>query len=143
MSERNLKLPLFLARLSIFGFLLPWQIARFTGPDLINTVATTHYKVPVSSTLSTISGVLMIVLLLAFLVGFKKKISYGLVFLIHAAGTIMTIPSLIKGAKFLITSDLSNGFQPTALFLAAVPAAFAMLLLYCLRDEDTMFSLNK
>lgn len=139
MSERNIKLPLFLTRLSVFAFLLPWQITRFTGPDLIGGIAKTHYKIPVSSTLSMITGVLMVILLLAFLAGFKKKISYGLVFLVHAVGTVMTLPTLFKGANALVTAQ----FDPSALFLAAVPAAFAMLLLFCLRDEDTMFSLNK
>ena len=139
MSERNIKLPLFLTRLSVFAFLLPWQITRFTGPELIGGIAKTHYKVPVSATLSTITGVLMVVLLLAFLAGFKKKISYGLVFLVHAVGTVMTIPTLLKGTNALVSAK----FDPSALFLAAVPAAFAMLLLFCLRDEDTMFSLNK
>ena len=112
---------------------------RFTGPEVIQGIAKTHYKVPVSGTLSTITGVLMIVLLIAFLIGFKKKISYGLVFLVHALGTIMTLPSILKGAQALMSAK----FDPSALFLAAIPAAFAMLLLYCLRDEDTMLSLNK
>ena len=139
MTKRHIKLPLFLTRLSIVAFLLPWQITRFTGPEVINNIAKTHYKFPVSQTLSMISGVLMVALLVAFLIGFKKRISYGLVFLLHAAGTLMTIPSLYVGTKALVTAS----FDPKALFLAAVPAAFAMLLLYCLRDEDTMFSLNK
>ena len=139
MSEKNLKLPLFLTRLGIFCFLIPWQVMRFTGPEVIETISKTHYKVPVSGTLSTITGVLMIALLIAFLIGFKKKISYGLVFLVHALGTIMTLPSILKGAQALMSAK----FDPSALFLAAIPAAFAMLLLYCLRDEDTMLSLNK
>ena len=112
---------------------------RFTGPEVIETIGKTHYKLPVSSTVSTITGVLMIVLLIAFLVGFKKKVSYGLVFLVHALGTVMTLPSMLAGAKALMTGSPSGGY----LFLAAIPAAFAMLLLFCLRDEDTMFSLNK
>lgn len=80
---------------------------------------------------STISGVLMIALLIAFLVGFKKKISYLLVLLLHAIGTVMTIPNLIPGLE---------GYNQ--LFLAAIPAIAAMLLLYVLRDEDTMLSVN-
>lgn len=80
---------------------------------------------------STITGVLMIALLVAFMAGFKKKISYLLVLLLHGIGTVMTIPNLIPGLE---------GYNQ--LFLAAVPALAAMLLLYCLQDEDTMLSVD-
>lgn len=132
MSDKNLKLPLFLTRLSVFYFLLPWQITRFKSPETINNISSKYYKFNMPEVGSTITGVLMIILLLAFLVGFKKRISYGLVFILHAIGTLMTLPYLIIGTKSI-----------NMLFLAAIPTAFAMLLLYCLRDEDTMFSLNK
>ena len=79
-----------------------------------------------------ITGVLMMALLIAFLVGFKKKITYFLVFILHAVGTLMTLPKLIVGTESL-----------NILFLAAIPAAAAMFLLWQLRDEDTMLSLNK
>lgn len=128
----NLKLPLFLTRLSIFYFLLPWQLMRFTAPEAVVGIAKKHYKFSLPESASMITGVLMMILLVAFLLGIKKRISYGLVFILHALGTLMTLPRLIIGAPdFKI------------LFLAAIPTVFAMLLLYCLRDEDTMFSLNK
>ncbi|MEP6342551.1 MAG: hypothetical protein ABJ275_04485 [Maricaulaceae bacterium] len=135
MSERNLKLPLFLTRLSVFYFLLPWQVMRFTKHGSIEGIAKKYYKIPaIPDIVGTILGVAMMALLIAFLVGFKKKISYGLVFVLHAVGTVMTIPALIPFVGL-------EGYNQ--LFLAAIPTAFAMLLLYCLRDEDTMFSLNK
>jgi len=77
----------------------------------------------------------MMALLLAFLLGIKKRISYGLVLLLHllhAVGTLMTLPTLIPPYE-----------GPEILFLAAIPTIGAMLLLYVLRDEDTMLSLNK
>ena len=81
---------------------------------------------------STITGVLMMALLIAFLFGFKKRMSYGLVALLHGIGTAMTIPNLIPGIE---------GYNQ--LFLAAVPALMAMVLLYCLRNEDTLLSIDK
>ena len=131
MSTHTLKLPLFLTRISIVMFMLPWQIMRFTKPDVINNISNKYYKFSMPEIGSTITGVLMIALLLAFLVGFKKKISYLLVFILHGIGTLMTIPNLIPGLE---------GYNQ--LFLAALPALAAMLLLYCLRDEDTMLSLD-
>lgn len=135
MAERNLRLPLFLTRLSIFYFMLPWQVMRFGKADSIKGIANKYYKISsMPDMLVTATGVFMMALMIAFLIGFKKKISYGLMFLIHAIGTLMTVPALIP---FLGLEGYNQ------LFLAAIPTAFAMLLLYCLRDEDTMFSLNK
>ena len=135
MSERNFKLPLFLTRLSIFYFLLPWQVMRFTAHYRIEGIANKYYKIPaIPDMVGTIIGVAMMALLIAFLVGFKKRISYGLIFILHAIGTVMSMPAMIPFVGL-------PGYKQ--LFLAALPAAFAMLLLYCLRDEDTMFSLNK
>lgn len=128
----NLKLPLFLTRLSIFYFLLPWQLMRFTKPDAIVGIAKKHYKFDMPGGLTTITGVVMMALLIAFLLGVKKRITYGLVLVLHALGTLMTLPRLIVGVG-----------EFNILFLAAIPTLFAMLLLYILRDEDTMFSLNK
>lgn len=135
MAERNLKLPLFLTRLSVFYFMLPWQLMRFSKADSIKGIANKYYKIPsMPDIVVTLTGVFMIALMIAFLVGFKKKISYGLMFLLHALGTLMTLPALIPFVGL-------SGYNQ--LFLAAIPTTFAMLLLYCLRDEDTMLSLNK
>lgn len=131
MATHTLRLPLFLTRLSIFLFMLPWQIMRFTKPDVINNISNKYYKFSMPEIGSTITGVLMIALLIAFLIGFKKKISYLLVLILHGIGTAMTIPNLIPGIE---------GYNQ--LFLAAIPALGAMLLLYCLRDEDTMLSVD-
>ena len=131
MASHTLRLPLFLTRLSIFLFMLPWQVMRFTKPEAINSISNKYYKFSMPEIGSTITGVLMMALLIAFLVGFKKKISYLLVLILHGVGTLMTIPNLIPGLE---------GYNQ--LFLAAVPALAAMLLLYVLRDEDTMLSIN-
>lgn len=131
MATHSLKLPLFITRLSIFYFLLPWQLMRFTKPDSVIGIAKAHYKFTMPESLPMITGVFMMALLVAFLVGFKKKITYLLVFILHTIGTLMTLPKLIIGLESFYI-----------LFLAAIPAAAAMYLLYCLRDEDTMLSLG-
>ena len=131
MATHTLKLPLFLTRLSIFLFMLPWQLMRFTKPEVINNISNKYYKFSMPEIGSTITGVFMIALLVAFLVGFKKKISYLLVLVLHAVGTLTTIPYLIPGTENF-----------NILFLAALPTIGAMLLLYCLRDEDTMLSVG-
>jgi len=128
----SLRLPLFLTRLSIFLFLLPWQLMRFSKPESINNISQKYYKFSMPEIGSTLTGVLMMALLIAFLVGFQKRLSYGLVALLHGIGTAMTIPNLIPGIE---------GYNQ--LFLAAIPALMAMVLLYCLRNEDTLLAIEK
>jgi len=133
MAERNLRLPLFLTRLSAVYFLFPWVLARFNNPDLVQNVAKSHYYTEsFPNALNLALGVFGMAALLGMLLGIKKRISYAAVFLIHAVGTVLIIPKMI-----LFTDKL------VMVFLASLPALAAMALLYCLRDEDTMFSLNK
>jgi len=132
LNHTNLKLPLFLTRLGIVLFLAPWVLMRLTKVEAGTGIFAKYYHI---SNLPDIAGyaigIFWLALLVAFAIGFKKKISYGLVLVLHALGTVMTIPYLIPGTeKFQI------------LFMAAIPAAAAMLLLYVLRNEDTMFSIN-
>ena len=93
---KNLRLPLFLTRLSIFYFLLPWQLKRFTDPDGIDRIASTHYHLPGwSGVLATVTGVLWILLLIAFVTGFKKTISYGLVFVFHTGAILLSLQAYV------------------------------------------------
>ena len=131
MATHTLKLPLFLTRLSIFYFMLPWQLMRFTTPESVIGIAKKHYKFTMPEAVPMITGVLMMILLIAFVMGFKKKISYLLVLILHALGTLMTLPKLIIGLESFYI-----------LFAAAIPVVFVMLLLYILRDEDTMLSFD-
>ena len=120
-------------RLLVALFLLPWILMRFTQPEAAQNVAESFYGPlgDVSGIGTTIIGVLWLVLWLAFVAGFKKRISYGLVLLLHTVGTLTTIPNLIPGG---------DGFQ--ILFYAALPTIGAMWLLYVLRDQDTLLSVG-
>lgn len=127
-----LKPALLLTRLSIFYFLLPWQIKRFNDPEGIDKIASKHYHMPgFSETLSTITGVLFIALLIAFVTGFKKTITYGLVFIVHTGAILISLQAYIYGLESYIL-----------IFAAAIPAAAAMGLLWVLRREDTLLSLG-
>jgi len=133
MSDSKLRLPLFFTRISIAYFLLPWILMRFTQPDSAEGIAAKYYKISsMPDIATTIIGVLWLILLACFVLGIKKRISYGLVLVLHAIGTAFTIPYLLLG-----TSGMN------ILFFAAIPVIGAMWLLYTLRDQDTLLSLNK
>ncbi len=131
MSETKfLKPALLLTRLSIVYFLLPWQVMRFTNPEQASKIAKKYYHVEgINESTAPVIGALWLLLLLAVLVGFKKTYSYGLVFVLHAGAIIVAFPSYMWGA---------SGFNQ--LFLAAIPSAAAMALLWILRKEDTFLS---
>ena len=78
-------------------------------------------------------GGLGLVLLFAFLMGFKKRISYGLILAIHFVATILTVPKMMQYMQ------PDNSY---ILFFAAIPTAGAMLLLYVLREQDTLLSVD-
>jgi len=117
-----------LTRLSIFVFLLPWQLMRFSKPESAKGIAAKYYKVSsLPDVVHPAIAVFMMALLIAFLLGFKKRISYGLIFLLHAVGTAFTLPYLIPGTENF-----------NILFMAAIPTIMAMFILYRLREADTI-----
>ena len=132
MSEiKCLKPALLLSRLSIFYFLLPWQLMRFIAPEKASGIAKKYYHLSggLPDTVGLVIGVFWMVLLVAFLTGFKKTLCYALVFILHTGAILMTLPSYVLGTE-----------NYNQLFLAAIPAAAAMGLLWILRREDTLLS---
>jgi len=128
----NIRLPLFLTRLSIAVFLLPWILMRFQNDGAsAKGISKKYYFFEQPDILTTLIGVGWVILLIAFVAGFKKKISYFLVFLIHAVGTAFSLRFMIPGTE---------NFVPT--FMAAIPTLMAMYLLWRLRDQDTMLSVQ-
>ena len=129
----NLRIPLFATRILIALFLLPWTLMRFTRPESAKGVADKYYG-PLGGMpdiVFLIIAIFMAALLLAFVTGVKKRISYGLVLLLHTVGTLTTVPYLIPG---------TDNFN--ILFMAALPTIGAMWLLYVLREQDTFLSLG-
>ena len=132
----NLKLPLFITRILIAIFMLPWTIMRFVRDEAAQGIADRYYKIGFLPDVAfLVIAIFMAALLLAFTLGFKKRISYGLMFLLHTVGTVMTIPTMLP--------VLTGGEGGQILFFAALPVIGAMLLLYVLRDQDTLLTIGK
>ncbi len=128
----KLPLSLLILRVSLALFLLPWVIEKFTKPETTAKIFAHFYHVKnLSHTMSYGIGIAWALLLLAFVLGFKKRISYGLVMVLHAVGTLFTWQTLMP---FL---DSYNH-----LFLAAIPTLGAMIALYMLRDHDVMWNIG-
>ena len=133
MSVNNMPKALFILRVSIAVFLLPWIVEKFTKPEVTAKIFKAYYFVgdlPLAGSYAV--GAIWLALWLAFLFGFKKRISYGLVILFHGAGTLTT------WFKLLPWLDSYN-----IMFMAAIPTLGAMIALYLLRADDTFLTIDK
>jgi hypothetical protein len=127
-SQQKLLWSLFSLRLGVFIVMFVWTIDKFVNPAHSSKIFQYFYGVEgVSENIIYLFGALQLVLVFAFLAGIKKRITYGLVFLLHAASTFSSYE------KYL---DIFNSL----LFFAAWPMLAACFALYLLRDEDTKFT---
>jgi len=131
---KHLKPALLVTRLFIAYFMLMWALDRFSAPDHADKVASSFYKIgsfSLSAVPPQITGTFLLAVIFLFVIGFKKRFSYGLVMVIHGLGTLFTIKNLVP---------FSDSF--TLIFLASLPTLGAMILLFIMRREDTLLSLK-
>jgi uncharacterized membrane protein YphA (DoxX/SURF4 family) len=131
MSNRELPVALFILRLGLGVFLLLFGIDKLVAPEITVEVFAQFYGLIVSHGMVYATGVLEILLGLAFLAGLWKTLSYGLGLLLHAVSTLATYQELL------------SPFGANHLFLAAVPVLAAFLALFLLRRHDTLWSAGK
>ncbi|MEM9232802.1 MAG: hypothetical protein AAGA69_01025 [Pseudomonadota bacterium] len=77
-------------------------------------------------------GMVQAIALLAMILGFAKFWSYGFWLVAHGIGTILTYERLINPYEGV-----------NHLFWAAVPVFGAMLALFLLRQEDTLWTIER
>ena len=127
--QQKLLWPLFSLRLGVFVVMFVWTIDKFVNPTHSIKIFQYFYCIEgVAEPVVYLFGVLQMVLVLAFLAGVKKRITYGLILFLHGASTLSSY------AKY---ADVFNNL----LFFAAWPMLAACFTLYLLRDEDTKFTL--
>lgn len=132
-STRQLELALFILRLSIGAFLVVWTSLKFFRPEwMVNIFRNVYGQAWVTQDMSFFIGTIQGLLVLAFLVGFARTITYGLVTIMHATGVIGSIPGLINFTKY-----------PNNLMWTAVATLGALVALFILRNWDNLFSLSR
>ncbi|MGD1864878.1 MAG: hypothetical protein ACFB0D_10005 [Phormidesmis sp.] len=118
---------LLLTRISIFMAMIIWVIDKFANPDHAAAVFEAFYGISGLGTgVSYLLGAIQLTIMIAFLLGFQKTISYGLVLLMHTASTLVSFP------KYIAPFESAN-----ILFFASWPMLAACFALYYLRDLDT------
>jgi putative oxidoreductase len=132
-AENRLPLTLLLLRVSVFLVMFVWTVDKFVEPQHASKIMEQFYLIGgVTSILVYLLAVIELVVILAFLCGFAKKWSYGLVLLMHAVSTLASYKQYL------------NPFQPpNLLFFAAIPMLAACFTLYYLRDADVLWTMRK
>lgn len=130
--QRKLELSLLTLRLGVFIVMLMWTVDKFVRVDHAKIVFEKFYLLTgfENAIMYVLAGAELL-LILAFLVGIKKRWSYGFVFLLHGVSTVSSFKQYL------------NPFEGgNLLFFAAWPMLAACFTLYLLRDYDRKLSLS-
>jgi hypothetical protein len=126
----RLQWSLFTMRLGIFIVMFVWTLDKFINPGHSIAIFNKFYSIAgLGETVAYALGVLQLLLVLAFVVGIKKRITYGLIFLLHGGSTLSAYAQYMDAFNHL-------------LFFAAWPMWAACFALFILRSEDTKFTLG-
>ena len=130
-TEEKLRLSLLLLRLGVFIVMFMWTLDKFVNPDhAIGIFKQFYFLNGMSTGIMAALGVVEIVIVLAFVAGFKKRWTYGIVLVLHAVSTFSSFGRYLDPWKNL-------------LFFAAWPMLAACITLYLLRDDDTLYALER
>lgn len=128
--QNKITMPLFLLRLSIFVVMLMWTLDKFIAPQHAAAVYEKFYYLGgLGSSIMWLIAIAELILILLFVAGRFKNITYLAVLLLHAVSTLSSY------FKYL------DPFNGNLLFFAAWPMLAACYLLYIMRHEDTRFTL--
>ena len=117
-------------RLGVFLVMLMWTLDKFINADHAGRIFANFYSIGgLEQTAFLVIGVAELALILAFVVGYQKRVSYGLVLILHGVSTLSSYRQYIDGFNNL-------------LFFAAWPMLAACFALYYLRDLDTKWTVG-
>lgn len=127
----RLQVSLVALRLGVFIVMFMWALDKIVNPDHAAAVFENFYMLEgMGGGILAVIGGLQILVVLAFLAGFLKTWTYGLVLLMHAVSTLSSWQQYLAPWDHL-------------LFFAAWPMLAACLALFLLRDRDQLFSLDE
>lgn len=133
LTER-LPVSLFVLRMVIGVFMLQWAIEKFVLPQGTTKIFGKYFGITLADSLPQIIGGLEIILVLAFMLGAYRRLSYGLILLFNIISVGATWQKLIDPYG-LISGNVNH------LFSAGVPFLAAVWLLYWLREWDSKWTL--
>lgn len=127
---QRLPLALLFLRLGVFLVMLMWTLDKLIKPDHASNVFKKYYGVGIDTGVFYIVGIVELLLVLAFVAGFAKRWTYGIVLVLHGVSTLAAFGNYLDPWSHLT-------------FFAAWPVLAACFALYYLRDADTLMALDK
>lgn len=122
----RLALALLILRVTIAAFFGVWSSLKFYRPEWFENVFRNFYGLEFATRdMSSAVGVVQMLLVLAFVLGFQRTLSYAAIACMQAAGVVGSIPNLMNYTAY-----------PNNLMWAAVPALGAAIALFILRQDD-------
>ena len=130
---KHLEVSFFLLRASIFLVMFMWTIDKFLRVDHAKTVFEKFYFLSgLGNSVVYLFATIELILIIAFVLGLKKRLTYGGVLVFHAVSTLSAFKQYL------------NPFEgPNLLFFAAWPMLASCIALYLLRDYDQLLCLCK
>ena len=130
-QENRLPLALLALRSSVFLVMLVWTLDKFLAPGHAARVFEHFYFMKgLGSPVMFAVGAIELIVIIGFVLGLAKRFTYGAVLLFHAVSTL---------ASFSMYLNPAEG----RLYFAAWPMLAACYALYLLRDNDTLFVVNR
>ena len=128
----SFKLSLFFLRASCFLVMLMWTLDKIINPVHASKVYEVFYSLSgFQDQVMRVLGFLEMAVIVLFLLGVKKRLTYGLVFVFHFVSTLSSYKQYL------------NPFEsPNLLFFAAFPMLAALFMLYTQRDKDTFLTIR-
>ena len=132
-ASGRVPLVLLLLRLGIFVVMLIWVLDKFLKPAHASQVFAAFYGLQgFGNGVIYIIGAIQLILVLGFVAGIQKKWTYGAVFLMHAASTLISFPRYLDPFT-----------APNILFFTSWPMLAACFGVFYLRDLDTLWTVEK
>jgi putative oxidoreductase len=132
-TENRLPLALLLLRLSVFLVMFVWTVDKFVEPQHASKIMAEFYSLGgLGTAIIYLLAVIGLAIILAFLLGFAKRWSYGLVLLLHGISTLASYQKYLNPLQ-----------PPNLLFFAAIPMLAACFVLYYLRDADVLWTIKR
>ncbi len=128
---KKLPFALLTLRLSVFLVMLVWTLDKLVAPDHAAGVFARFYGLGgVAQPVIYAIGAGELVIILAFVLGVARRLTYGAVLAFHAVTTFASFPMYLNVAQ-------------GRLFYAAWPMLAACFTLFLLRDADVLWTLAK
>lgn len=133
-QTKRIEIALLIIRITAAIFLGLWATLKFHHPEWQRNIFEGAYNISfftVTDNLSYFLGTVQIIIVLAFVSGFMRTWTYGLMMLMSAAGVIGSLGSYMVYYNY-----------PKNLMLTSIPTLGALIALFLLRDLDNLFSLS-